>query len=196
MNTPSHLIINAALRKWVTTDGQRTIPRSAFLLGAVLPDLPLLLLWIGAYTYYRYMLGDLSITPMDSRFDQLYFTNPFWLASHNLLHAPLLLLSGLALQWRFRNLPETRGYWWFWFAAGCLTHTMLDIPTHHNDGPLLLFPLEWSMRFHSPVSYWDARYFGREFALFELLLNLTLLGYLFGPGLWRRLRRHASTPEV
>ena len=192
MNTPSHLIINAALRKWVTTNGQRTIPRSAFLLGAVLPDLPLFLLWIGAYTYYRYLLGDLSITPMDSRFDQLYFTNPFWIASHNLLHAPLLLLSGLALHWRFRNLPGTRGYWWFWFAAGCLMHTMLDIPTHHNDGPLLLFPLEWSVRFHSPVSYWDPRYFGREFALFELLLNLTLLGYLFGPGLWRRLRRRHS----
>lgn len=72
-------------------------------------------------------------------------------------------------------------------------HTMLDIPTHHNDGPLILFPLEWSVRFYSPVSYWDPRYFGREFALFELLLNLTLLGYLFGPGLWRRLRRRHSS---
>lgn len=54
VNTPSHLIINAALRKRATRSGDVTIPRSAFLLGAVLPDIPLWLLWLGAYGYYRY----------------------------------------------------------------------------------------------------------------------------------------------
>lgn len=51
MNTPSHLLINAALWKWATTDGQHAIPRGAFLLGAVLPDIPLWLLWAGTLTY-------------------------------------------------------------------------------------------------------------------------------------------------
>ena len=31
-----------------------------------------------------------------------------------------------------------------------------------------------------------------EFAIFELVLNLALLGYLFGPALWRRLRHGAG----
>lgn len=96
MNTPSHLIINAALHKAVAARGVTAIPRNAFLLGAVLPD---------------------------------------------------------------------------------------------------LFPFEWSVRFQSPVSYWDPRFFGREFTVFELLLDLVLLLYLFGPGLWRRLRRGAVAPQ-
>ena len=83
----------------------------------------------------------------------------------------------------------TRRNWIFWLAAGCLVHTALDIPTHVTDGPLLLFPFEWSLRFRSPLSYWDSAYFGREFTMFELLLNVALLAYLFGPGLWGRLRR-------
>jgi hypothetical protein len=195
VNTPSHLIINAALRKAVAARGVTAIPRSAFLLGAVLPDIPLWLLWMGAYAYYRYALGDPVVTLMDPMFDRFYFTDPLWIASHNLLHAPLLLLGVIAALWGHRAQPGTRGGWWFWFACGCLVHTALDIPTHQDDGPLLLFPIEWSVRFQSPVSYWDPRYFGREFTVLELLLDLALLGYLFGPGLWRRLRRGAAAPE-
>ncbi len=193
MNTPSHLIINAALRKGAGGRGL-VIPRSAFLLGAVLPDVPLWLLWPGAYLYYRYMQGDPTVTLFDPRIDSLYFSNAFWIASHNLLHSPTLLLLVLAALWRFNDRPETRGGWWFWFAAGCLIHSLIDIATHVDDGPLLFFPFEWSLRFYSPLSYWDSRYYGREFGIFELLLNLILLIYLFGPGLWRRLRRRGAAP--
>jgi hypothetical protein len=188
MNTPSHLLINAALAKAGRGRGL-PIARGAFLLGAVLPDIPLFVLWIGAYVYYRHLLGDATVSPMDPRFDQLYLTNPFWIASHNLLHGPVLLLSGMALLWRFRATPERRGHWWFWFFAGCLLHTAFDIPTHVNDGPLLFFPFDWSYRFVGPISYWDSRYYGREFALFELGLNLLLLVYVLLPWLRRRLAR-------
>lgn len=185
MNTPSHLIINAAIRKRA---GGLRIPRSAFLLGAVLPDIPLWLLWVGSYAYFRYALGDTAVTPMDDMFDGFYFNNPFWIASHNLLHAPILLLSALALLWRFRAQPDTRGGWWFWFAAGCLVHTALDIPTHVDDGPVIFFPFDWHTRFSSPISYWDPRHYGRQFGLFELTLNLLLLAYLLLPWLARRWR--------
>ena len=189
MNTPSHLIINAALHKRAKAGGAQGIARGAFLLGAVLPDLPLWLLWVGGYLYYRYGLVNTAFTIVDPLLDELYFTNRFWIASHNMFHAPLVLLSTMALLWRFRGQAGTRRNWIFWLAAGCLIHTALDIPTHVTDGPLLLFPFEWSLRFRSPLSYWDSAYFGREFTVFELLLNLVLLAYLFGPGLWGRLRR-------
>ena len=39
------------------------------------------------------------------------------------------------------------------------------------------------LRFRSPLSYWDANYFGREFTIFEMLLNAVLLVYLVGPWL-------------
>jgi hypothetical protein len=194
MNTPSHLIINAALRK--RAGAAIPIPRGAFLLGAVLPDIPLWLLWMGAYAYYRHILGDPAITLMDPMFDRFYFSDPFWMASHNLLHAPTVLLTTMALLWRFRAAPGARGHWWFWFAAGCLVHTALDIPTHVDDGPLIFFPFDWTTRFQSPVSYWDSRHFGREFGIFELLLDFGLLIYLFGPGLWRRLRRRVGPAPV
>lgn len=192
MNTPSHLLINAALRKRAIAGGTIAISRGAFLLGAVLPDIPLTLLWIGSFVYGRYIQADLSITLMDERFDQLYFTNPFWIAAHNLMHAPILLLLALFLLRRSRTLTGTRPYWWFWFAAGCLVHTMLDIPTHVTDGPLVFFPLEWSIRFQSPISYWDPRHYGREFTRFELVLDLVLLAYLGIPWIRERIRRRAN----
>lgn len=195
VNTPSHLVINAAARKWATTDGQRTIPRGAFLLGAVLPDIPLWLLWTGTLAYHRVIRGETSYPVWSEAYDRLYFSDPLWLAGHNLFHAPAVLLIGLALLWRFRSSPGTPAHWWFWLLAGCLVHTALDFPVHVDDSPLLFFPFEWSVRFHSPVSYWEPRYFGREFTVFELLLDLALLGYLFGPGLWRRLRRGVGVPE-
>jgi membrane-bound metal-dependent hydrolase YbcI (DUF457 family) len=196
VNTPSHLIINAAIRKRAQGAGH-AIPRGPFLLGAVLPDIPLTLLWIGAYIWYRHIQGNPAVSLMDESFDRLYFTHPLWITSYNTLHAPVLLLTALALLWRSRGREGSRRQWWFWFFAGCLVHSALDIPVHVTDGPLLFFPLEWSIRFHSPVSYWDPRHYGRQFALFELLLNLALLAYLFGPATVRWLaKRRAAQVET
>ncbi len=68
--------------------------------------------------------------------------------------------------------------WLLWFCAAALLHTLIDIPTHADDGPLLLFSFDWRLRIRSPVSYWDPNYHGRTFAAFEAALDLLLLGYL------------------
>jgi hypothetical protein len=73
--------------------------------------------------------------------------------------------------------------------VGCLVHTAVDIPCHVDDGPLLFFPFNWNIRYHSPVSYWDPRHYGTQFAIFELSLDLVLLLYLFVPLLRRRLSK-------
>jgi membrane-bound metal-dependent hydrolase YbcI (DUF457 family) len=195
VNTPSHLIINAALRKAAVTRRGMAIPRGAFLLGAVLPDIPLWLLWAGTLGYHRLIRGDASYPVWSEAYDRLFFGDPLWIVGHNLFHSPALLLPALALLWRARAAAGSRAHWWFWLLAGCLVHTALDIPVHADDGPLLLFPFEWSLRFRSPLSYWDPRYFGSAFVAFELLLNLGLLAYLFGPGLWQRLRRQGAAPQ-
>lgn len=193
MNTSSHLLINATLRKHGSV--RYPIPQSACLLGAVLPDIPLTVLWIVAYLYERYARGNVTIRLMDPMFDQLYFSHPFWISAYNLLHAPLIVITAMFLLRHSRMLPHSRGNWWFWCMAGCLVHTMLDIPTHSMDGPLLLFPLEWSIRFHSPISYWDPNYHGRTFRIFEGLLNVILLLYLLGPVIqgWRQRRSGGSS---
>ncbi len=195
MNTPSHLIINAALSKALH---RVPMQRSAFLFGAVMPDIPFFLLTIGGFIYYRFIQGQEVSVIMAYMFNQLYFHDPLWISAHNLLHSPTLLLLGLAALWRFRDRSDSRLRWGFWFLAGCLVHTALDIPTHVNDGPLLFFPFEWTLRFTSPVSYWDDTYFGREFAIFEMALNGVLLLYLFAPMLWRLMRRESDSlrPEA
>ncbi len=154
--------------------------------GSIAPDLPLYLLSIGGFVYYRFGQGWEVGRTFEYMFDTLFFSDPFWIATHNMFHAPLVLLSMLAATWTARTIA---GHWRhavFWFAAGCLIHTAIDIVTHVDDGPLLFFPLEWTSRFRAPLSYWDARYFGREFAIFEIALNLILLAYLLIPVMRRR----------
>ena len=59
-----------------------------------------------------------------------------------------------------------------------MLHTLIDIPIHYDDGPLLLFPLNWDLRFMSPVSYWDPNRYGIPFTIFEHSLDIVLLVFL------------------
>ncbi|MGA1409534.1 MAG: hypothetical protein ACO37W_07345, partial [Prochlorotrichaceae cyanobacterium] len=72
---------------------------------------------------------------------------------------------------------------------GCLLHTSLDIPTHANDGPLLLFSLNWTLRFASPISYWDSLYYGTEVSRVESGLAIFLAAYLLIPWVLNKMRR-------
>lgn len=185
MQTPSHLIMTAALRKRFSA---APIPTSGFLLGAVAPDIALVLLSIGGGLYYRYAVGLSARATFRHIYDTMYFKDPIWISLHNMLHSPLLLLVGLLALWRFRWSRGTWRQWSFWFLVACMFHSLVDVLTHYDDGPLLFFPLNWTIRFASPVSYWDRRHYGEEFALFELTLNTLLLGYLVLPVIWRGLR--------
>lgn len=189
MNTPSHLLINAALRK---ASGRRDVPWPAVLWGAVAPDIPLGLLSAGFVVYQRWLAAQPAALG-GAAFDALYFHNPSWIAAHNFLHSPAALSLYLVLLWRFRRRPGTRGHWWLWFVLGCVLHTTLDIPTHVTDGPLLFWPLDWVTRFHSPVSYWDPAHFGRQFFILEIGLDGLLLAYLFGSAWMTRLIKRWRT---
>lgn len=185
MNTPSHFLMTAALEKALP---RIPIVKSAFLLGSVAPDIPLWLLSIGGMIYYHRILGWNESDTFRLMFDELYFRHPLWIISHNFLHAPLILLTGLAWVWQSRRNIGSPSRWCFWFLLACLLHSGVDILTHRDDGPLLFFPFSWTTRFASPVSYWDNRYYGREFQIFEMTINLIFLIYLIRLPLLRWLR--------
>lgn len=165
----------------------------ALLLGSVLPDLALYLLTGWYLVYYRWL------APVDQRpdsvfgdlYDQYYFHNPIWIVGHNLFHAPLMLTAlGIA---GYLGMQRRRkwGALLFWLAVGCSFHSLVDIFTHRDDGPLLFFPFDWSYRFAAPVSYWDPRYGGSVFAPLELALDALIIGYFVV--LWLRRRRPGTT---
>ena len=164
------------------------IVKSAFLLGSIAPDLPLWILSISSISYYHFIQGWSLADTFNFVFGELYFHNPFWIASHNFLHSLIILWVALSLLWRARRNIRSRKRWLFWFFVACLLHTGVDILTHANDGPLLFFPLEWTIRFHSPISYWDPQYHGREFQIFERVLTIVLLLYLLRSQICRYLR--------
>jgi hypothetical protein len=201
MNTPSHWFMTAALAKALP---RLSIAKWAVWVGAIAPDVPLWLLSIGGMLYYRALRGWSTEAAFTRMFDELFFTDPLWIVPHNFLHAPLVLLMGLAiagrwLQWeqqRFSLGQSTRSPRWagrlFWFLMACLLHTGVDILTHADDGPLIFFPFDWQTRFHSPISYWDKRYHASTFQWFELGLNVMCVAYLIKPRLVRWLRRRSS----
>jgi hypothetical protein len=182
MQTYSHWLLTAALQRCLKTQAVPDQPR-ALLAGAVAPDLPLGLLTLGYLLDRRYLRPHLpDKTRCSPTFNYLYFHNPWWIAAHNSLHAPLpvaLLLLGGYL-WRRTGWGQQL----FWFALGCGLHTAVDIPTHVDDGPVLFFPLNWRYRLPALVSYWDPQHGGRLFWWLEHLLDLLLVFYLISR--WRQ----------
>ena len=194
MRTYSHAILTVALGTALRDRGVRVdLPR--FVMGSILPDVPFLLLSLSGAAYLRWERG-ISGDSMWAILGHLYQFDPLWITAHNLFHAPLLIMLYILLGiW-----GERRGYAWGialrWFALGCLFHTALDIPTHHSDGPVLFFPLNWSYRFPSPISYWERDYHAAAFTIFEYSLNALAIVYLAIRWGLRKLRRTSSAPSA
>jgi membrane-bound metal-dependent hydrolase YbcI (DUF457 family) len=176
MQTPSHFIMTAALRYPLR---RQTIPLSTggLLIGSVLPDIPFTLLTIIYEIYYR--LAGISVptpTIMEYLHFELFFSDPIWIVGHNFFHS--LVINGVLLivgYWIYRKNGRT---FLFWLAAMMLLHTVIDIFTHSSDGPLFLFPLNWTYRFASPISYWETANGAVYFAIFEYTLDALLLGFI------------------
>ncbi len=222
MQTYSHLIIVAAINQGLKNKEDKRISPGResvgatdylphthtfpFLFGSVAPDIPLILLTI------VFMASDLlagrSLDPGNEMgrsntgylFETLFYQDPWVKTAHNLFHAPILVIFYTLLgYWAWRRGWMVGRWKWgaplFWFGLGCTIHTLIDIPVHYDDGPLLLFPFNFEARFYSPLSYWDPKRGGIPFTIFEHLLDLLLLAYLLVNWWKRRLRRQAIPPE-
>ena len=195
MQTYSHFLITAVVNKKLKDKGV-AVASKALLLGSVAPDIPLILISIGFIAYTQFFAPAGTSDLFMESYDRLYFTNPWWIAAHNMFHSPLLLLLyGAVGYWGMK-----RGNGWgkalFWFAIGCGLHSMIDILTHVNDGPVVFFPLNWTYRFRSSISYWDPEYGGAIFAPLEHLLDLGIIIYLARDWRKRKLLRNQAQANL
>lgn len=190
MQTPSHFLLTAVLNRQLA-QGNIPLHSKALLVGSVLPDIPFLLLTIGFEIYYRWF----APLPVDGsimeylHFD-LFFNDPLWIISHNFFHSPLINSLALLLGWWGFRQNWRWGLPLFWLAVGTQIHTVIDILTHYSDGPLLLFPFDWQMRFTSPISYWEVDRYGLIFVIVEYSLNALIILYFFY--IWRRSRQKTT----
>lgn len=194
MQTPSHFLITAALGPKLP---QRTLPvhMPALLIGSVLPDVPFILLTLAGEVYYRWFAPlPVAGSIMEYLHFTLFFTDPLWIISHNFFHS--LIINAILLIVGYYGFRRQRrwGLPLFWLALSMEFHTVIDIFTHNSDGPLFLFPLNWTYRFASPISYWEAAHYGRLFTIFEYILDALLLGYLGWQ--WVQRRQPATTTQA
>lgn len=180
MITPTHVLANV----WLASKHEGPADRRAmrwFVFGGLAPDIPLYLLSGGSLLWYGITAGMAPPEILDHAFNTMFFENPVWKAANSFFHAPLILLATWGAG---RRLGGDRGRRVEVFAVGAGIHAVVDILVHHSDGPLLLFPLNWTYRFASPVSYYEPEHFGRPMSFLDMGLTL-------GLGVWafRRWRR-------
>lgn len=157
MQTPSHAIVNYALLSGVA-------PKQVWpiVIGAMLPDFPMLVLVIWA----RF-----KGIPSSQLWGEVYW-QPFWQDFTHYFHSIPIALA-IAIVAHYFGVS-----WLKYLAISMVMHSLGDIPLHNNDAHRHFLPFtDW--KFISPVSYWDKRHNAVWGALGE---NLAVLGstiYLF-----------------
>ncbi len=213
MNTWSHLLVNAALNRPIknkqakSADPKLPPMRTGwFLFGSILPDLMLILMGAGALIYDLatglFTLSDLGDGPPDGSgppeaflnstvgklFDDWYFNDPWVKSGHSIFGTPIPLIVYIVIGYWLWKKGRKWGPVLFWLGVGCAIHVLADIPLHTDDGPLLLWPFNFWLRYESPVSYWDRDHHGETWQVIETGLNVLLLAWLIGGWAWRRFR--------
>lgn len=168
MNTPSHMLIGAAVF------GRPLVPATmlAALAGGLVPDVPM----FGMVLWATRVAG----VPERRVFGELYFSDA-WQSVFAVDHGFLFWGAALGLAvWLGHVLLRA-------FAGAGLLHAAADFLTHNDDARRQFWPLsDWV--FNSPVSYWDPRFYGGTFAVFEFALAVALTAFLLWRmrGLWQR----------
>ncbi|MAE96469.1 MAG: hypothetical protein CL910_17620 [Deltaproteobacteria bacterium] len=156
MNTPAHVVLNLLVVGRGRGEAWKPI-----LLGALLPDLPILLM----YVVERGLLG----TPEVVIWQERYFAEGWQLFVDLFNSLPLLFVAWAGARFRGAVFLEI-------LFLSMAVHAGGDFLTHPDDAHRHFLPLsEW--RFRSPLSYWDPAHHGRFFMVAELAM--LLLGSLW-----------------
>ena len=165
MNTPTHLLIGAAVLARPQDGGSARWRNWAVLAGALLPDAAIFFLFAWARLFQGVSEQDL--------WSRIYWSEPWQSLFAIFNSAPLytvIVLIGLA----------ARQTWLALIGLAALLHLAFDLPFHHDDAHIHFWPFtDW--RFRSPLSYWDENHHGDWVALAEVALSLGLILLL-----WKR----------
>ena len=159
MNTQSHALINMAL---LSRKG-KPHRHGCALLGAVLPDLPIFVLF-GVETL---ILGHSQAEIWSER----YFL-PQWQNFIDPFNSIPLVLIGVGISYLLRS-DRIRVVCW-----SMLLHCLADFFLHREDAHRHFFPL-WDYRFKSPISYWEMDYHGGIVSAVEIVAMIGASVYLF-----------------
>lgn len=154
MNTPTHMLIGAAL--FARRD--RPVLSLVALAGGLIPDLAMLSL-------VQWAVRVRGI-PEQAVFGQLFFSEA-WQRIFAVDHSFILWGASFALAIRFAK-PTAVAL----FGAG-LAHAVVDFLLHNEDARRQFWPLS-DYLFRSPVSYWDPSRYGAIVAPLEAALVLLL----------------------
>ncbi|MBD2100524.1 hypothetical protein [Leptolyngbya sp. FACHB-261] len=166
MQTYSHAILT-----WAATAALPPATRIAAVVGAVLPDVPMIV----AFVILK------SRPDWSWQLFEEYYERPVLAVPTNLLHS-WFVVSLLALAIWLWPHPIGLG-----LVLGLGGHAIVDTLTHVSDARPLLWPIApWIVR--GPVSYWEPQYGARWFFLFEHGLDLLALAFT-GLQVWQRFFR-------
>lgn len=158
MNTPSHAVLNLALLLPLHPAGALAIA-----VGAVLPDLPM-------FVMYGWAKGILRQS--EAQIWRETYWRSGWQTINHLFHSiPLAAIALLLASWA-QTWAIALG------SASMVLHCLGDLPVHHDDAHRHFLPFS-HYRFISPISYWDPQHHGRTVALVEKLLVLCATVFLW-----------------
>ena len=150
MDTGAHIICNLV----VQSRSSESRIFAAVLIGAILPDLPIMLF---------YAWESLVINSAESEiWSELYFLSG-WQNFFDTFNSLPLIAVLLALGIYFKKQLISV------LALSMALHVLLDLPFHHDDAHRHFFPFsDW--RFFSPVSYWDPKYHGDIMHIVQIVI--------------------------
>jgi len=197
MKSPSHALIGLAFAKMTGLDKKMT---KFMIAGATAPDIPLALIWSWVAAGVTLRSGSVSQAEIQQAFDPIYFGSGWTSGLHSVLHSPLSLLGLLFLAHVARSMsPDLASRTWV-FLMGAATHSLVDIATHIQDGPLVLWPINKSLRLEGFVSHWDPVHGGIWMTGLESGASIFVAGYiilerrLWIARIWHTWRAHATKP--
>jgi hypothetical protein len=133
-----------------------------FACAAIAPDLP----YFALLGYYSLRFGVNGFADLDAW--DLAWRSPIVCALHSFVpwaFTAAMISVVCDRRWRQWLLPV-------W--AGWLSHIVIDMLTHRNDGYPIFYPLS-AYSFSTPVSYWEPAYHGQAFMLIDTSLIVILL---------------------
>ncbi|MCP4183742.1 MAG: hypothetical protein GY761_10550 [Hyphomicrobiales bacterium] len=185
MFTQTHLLLNSA----ILTKRHAFSRNCSVVAGALFPD---------SDVWLMFLVERAKNTPGCEIFHYRYLQEP-WISLQAAFNSFLVYVTLFAVGYLFSRTTALRplsrtgllntrasdgliraGVLMMLFSGSALLHISIDFLLHNEDARRQFWPVS-NWIFRSPLSYWDPNYFGNYFAVFEILLGVSLTIIL-----WRR----------